>query len=78
MSTPFEQGAEKETAQGIAIADAAKAAGVAHIVYSSVASADRATGVPHFDSKYVVEQHLQESGVPYTILRPVACMENFN
>ena len=43
MSTPYEQGAEKEIAQGITMADAAKAAGVAHLVYSSVASANRAT-----------------------------------
>src|SRR6202166_3201007 len=32
MSTPYEQGAEKETAQGISITDAVKAAGVAHFV----------------------------------------------
>src|SRR4029077_19369941 len=32
MSTPYEQGPEKETAQGITVTDAAKAAGVAHVV----------------------------------------------
>src|SRR5260221_2450947 len=47
MSTPYEQGAEKEIAQGITITDAAKAAAVAHIIYSSVASADRGTGISH-------------------------------
>jgi uncharacterized protein YbjT (DUF2867 family) len=76
MSTPFEQGVEKETAQGITITDAAKAAGVAHLIFSSVASADRATGIPHFDSKYEVEKHIQASGVPYTIVAPVFFMEN--
>ena len=76
MSTPYEQGAEKETAQGITITDAARAAGVAHFIYSSVASANRATGVPHFDSKYPVEKHLQASGVSYTIVAPVFFMEN--
>src|SRR5712691_5348825 len=76
MSTPYEQGAEKETAQGITITDAAKAAGVAHLIYSSVASANRATGIPHFDSKYEVEKHLQASRVPYTIVAPVYFMEN--
>src|SRR2546430_13967346 len=76
MSTPYEQGADKETAQGITITDAAKAAGVAHFVYSSVASANRATGISHFDSKYAVEKHLQASGVPYTIVAPVFFMEN--
>ena len=76
MSTPFEQGAENETAQGIAITDAAKAAGVAHLIYSSAAGANRATGVPHFDSKYEVEKHLRASRVPYTIVAPVSFMED--
>src|SRR5579872_4953792 len=49
MSTPYEQGAEQETAQGIIITDAARAARIAHFVYSSVASADRGTGIEHFD-----------------------------
>src|SRR5712675_1805187 len=43
MSTPYKQGADKETAQGITITDAAKAARVAHLIYSSVASANRGT-----------------------------------
>jgi uncharacterized protein YbjT (DUF2867 family) len=76
MSTPYEQGAEKETAQGITITDAARAARVGHFVYSSVASANRGTGIGHFDGKYTVEKHLQASGVPYTIVAPVFFMEN--
>ena len=76
MSTPYEHGAEQEIAQGMTIMDAATAAGVAHCIYSSVAGANRATGVPHFDSKYAVEKHLQASGVPYTIVAPVSFMEN--
>src|SRR3954463_16812025 len=54
--TPFEGGPESETRQGIHVADAAKAAGV-YLVYSSVANADRKTGIPHFDSKAEVEKH---------------------
>jgi uncharacterized protein YbjT (DUF2867 family) len=76
MTTPYEQGAEKETAQGITITDAVKAAGVAHLIYSSVASANRPTGIPHFDSKYTVEDRLKASGLPYTIVAPVFFMEN--
>ena len=76
MTTPFEEGVERETAQGIAITDAAKAAGVGHLVYSSVASADRATGIPHFDSKYEVEKYIASSGVPYTIIAPVYFIDN--
>lgn len=76
MSTPYEQGAEKEIAQGITITDAAKEAGVAHFIYSSVASANGATGISHFDGKYAVEKHIQASGVLYTIVAPVFFMEN--
>jgi hypothetical protein len=61
---------------GITITGAAKSAGVAHFIYSSVASANRATGIQHFDGKYAVEKHLQASGVPYTIVAPVFFMGN--
>jgi uncharacterized protein YbjT (DUF2867 family) len=77
MSTPFQQGPQQETAQGVGVTDAAKAAGVAHVIYTSVASADRATGIPHFDSKYEVEKHLHASDVSFTIVAPVFFMENF-
>src|SRR6201988_3440594 len=40
MSTPYEQGAEKEVAQGMTITDAAQAAGIDHFIYTSVASAN--------------------------------------
>ncbi len=74
MTTPI-GGTEAETRQGVAAADAAKAAGV-HLVFASVGSADRQTGVPHFDSKYEVEKYIAKIGVRATILAPVAFMEN--
>jgi uncharacterized protein YbjT (DUF2867 family) len=74
MTTPF-GGTEAEIRQGVAAADAAKAAGV-HLVFTSVGSANRQTGVPHFDSKYEVEKHIVKVGVRATILAPVAFMEN--
>ena len=79
MSTPFESGAPTETREGINIVRAASAAGVgvSHLVYSSVAGADRATGIPHFDSKFEVEKAIRQSGVPFTIVAPVFFMENF-
>ena len=77
MSTPFESGATTETREGINIVRAASAVGVSHLVYSSVAGADRATGIPHFDSKFEVEKELRRSGVPFTIVAPVFFMENF-
>jgi uncharacterized protein YbjT (DUF2867 family) len=74
MTTPF-GGTDAEIRQGVAAADAAKAAGV-HLVFTSVGSANRQTGVPHFDSKYEVEKHIAKIGVRATILAPVAFMEN--
>lgn len=68
------QGVEAEQRQGINFADAAKAAGVEHFVYASVASANKSTGIPHFDSKYAIEQHIRSIELPYTMLRPVSFM----
>ena len=69
-------GFEGEIVQGKNLADAAKAAGVKHFVYTSVGGAERNSGVPHFDSKWIIEQHIEALGLPATILRPVAFMEN--
>ena len=77
MGNGYEAGVEEEIRQGIIAADAAKAAGVGHLIYSSVADADKKTGIPHFESKYLVEKHVAELGIPYTISAPVAFMENF-
>jgi uncharacterized protein YbjT (DUF2867 family) len=66
-----------EMRQGRGLADHAKAAGIRHFVYSSVGSASRHTGIPHFESKWAIEQHVRAIGLPYTILRPVAFMENW-
>jgi uncharacterized protein YbjT (DUF2867 family) len=77
MSTPFEGGEKTETREGINIVRAASSAGVTHLVYSSVAGADRATGIPHFDSKFEVEKEIRRSGIPFTIVAPVFFMENF-
>ena len=76
MGTPFEKGMDIETKQGIAIADAARTAGIRHFVYSSVGSAHLKTGIPHFESKFKVEEHIRELGIPHTIIRPVYFMEN--
>lgn len=75
MTTPFEGGPQAETRQGISAADAAKAAGV-HLVFNSAGSANRQTGIPHFDSKYEVEEHIAKIGVRATVLAPVYFMEN--
>jgi uncharacterized protein YbjT (DUF2867 family) len=76
VATPFEAGTEVETRHGIAAADAARATGVSHLVYSSVAGANQDTGIPHFDSKRKVEEYIEGLGVPYTIVAPVYFMDN--
>ena len=69
-------GYEGEIKQGKLLADAAKGADIQHFVYSSVGAAHRGMGQKHFDSKWIVEQYLKELGLPRTIVRPVAFMDN--
>ena len=76
LTTPFESGADAEVGQGDNIIAAAMSAGVPHLVFSSVASADRNTGVPHFDSKYEVEKKLAASSIPHTIVGPTYFYDN--
>lgn len=73
----WEHGYEGEIKMGQTLAEAAQAAGVQHLVYSSVGGAERKTGIPHFDSKWVIEEHLNGLDVPATVIRPVFFMENF-
>jgi uncharacterized protein YbjT (DUF2867 family) len=73
----WETGYDGEVQQGKTVADAANAAGVEHFIYSSVGSAHRQTGIPHFESKWEVEEYVREIGLPYTILRPVFFMQNW-
>ncbi|MGY4728632.1 NmrA/HSCARG family protein [Burkholderia pyrrocinia] len=73
-----EQGPEVETRRGIAVADAALAAGVEHFIYASVGGADRRSGVAHFESKWLVEEHIRSIGLPASIVRPVFFMDNFS
>jgi uncharacterized protein YbjT (DUF2867 family) len=76
MTTPFEAGVDAEVAQGRAIVAAAIDQQVPHLVFSSVAGADQHTGVPHFDSKAIIETLLAASGVPYTITAPTYFFDN--
>jgi uncharacterized protein YbjT (DUF2867 family) len=76
MGTPFEDGTEGETRRGKLMADIAKENKVEHLVYSSVANANKNTGIPHFESKYKIEQHVKNLGIPYTIIGPTFFMEN--
>jgi uncharacterized protein YbjT (DUF2867 family) len=70
-------GARREVQQGKNLAEAAKQAGVEHFVYSSVGGAERNSGIDHWESKWEIERHIRKLGLPATMLRPVAFMENY-
>jgi uncharacterized protein YbjT (DUF2867 family) len=72
-----EAGVEREEAQGKRLATLAREAGVEHFVYTSVGSANKRTGVPHFDNKWRIEESVRSLRFPsHVILRPVFFMEN--
>jgi uncharacterized protein YbjT (DUF2867 family) len=78
VQNTWEAGVEGEEKQGIRLAEQARRAGVHHYVYTSVASAHRGTGIPHFENKWRIEQAVRKLAFPsYAILRPVFFMENF-
>jgi uncharacterized protein YbjT (DUF2867 family) len=76
MGTPVEVGTEGEIRRGKMMVDIAKEKKIEHIVYSSVVNADKNTGILAFESKYKVEQHIKNSGIPYTIIGPTFFMGN--
>src|ERR1700678_3210945 len=72
-----EAGVGREEGQGKRLATLARDAGVEHYVYTSVGSADKRTGVPHFDNKWRIEETVRGLRFPsHVILRPVFFMEN--
>ena len=77
VQNPLQAGVEREEGQGKRLATLAREAGVEHYVYTSVGSAHKRTGVPHFDSKSRIEETVRDLGFPsHVILRPVFFMEN--
>jgi uncharacterized protein YbjT (DUF2867 family) len=75
VQNPMIAGHDGEIRQGRNVADAAKAAGVKHVVYGSAGPGLRGTGVDSWDSKLIITEHLRASGIPLTVLRPTAFME---
>lgn len=71
------QNKKSEIKQGKLFLDTVISTGRKHLVYSSVLGADLNTGIPHFESKYVIEKFIKSSNINYTILRPASFYENF-
>ncbi len=67
----------KEIERAYRLAQAAKQANIKHFVYNSAGGVDRNSGVPHIEQKHKVEQILQESNLPTTMLRACLFMEEF-
>ncbi|MFC7625136.1 NmrA/HSCARG family protein [Microlunatus sp. GCM10028923] len=67
---------EAEVRMGTDVAEAAAAAGVDQLVYTSVAGVDLNAAGTGWQSKLEIEQRIAELGVPATVLRPVMFMEN--
>jgi uncharacterized protein YbjT (DUF2867 family) len=77
VQNTWEAGVEGEEEQGKRFAKIARDKGVQHFVYSSVGSANRGTGIPHFENKLRVEETIKQLKFPsHVILRPVFFMEN--
>jgi len=71
-----------ETEHGKNVADAAKEAGVQHLVFSSLinvtdASAGKLPHVAHFDCKAAAEKYIRDQGIPATFIQPGYYMTNF-
>jgi uncharacterized protein YbjT (DUF2867 family) len=76
VTTPFGAGEAAEIAQGAHIIAAAGEARVPWLILASVASADRSTGIPHFESKARIEERLRASGLPHSVVAPTYFYEN--
>ena len=74
--TAHKAGPEGELRHGTNLADAAVAAGVPHLVYSSGDGAASDSPLPLFRAKYQVEQYIRSLAILHTILAPVYFMEN--
>ncbi|KAF8496964.1 hypothetical protein JB92DRAFT_2746124 [Gautieria morchelliformis] len=68
-------GYDGEISQGKLLVDAAKASGIKHFVLSTLDSSEY--NARHWESKNVIDQYLQKSGVPRTSLYTTFYFENF-
>jgi uncharacterized protein YbjT (DUF2867 family) len=66
----------KETHEGIMGVHGATVGKAKRLVYLSVQSASEAALLPHFGAKAAVELAVQQSGIPYTLLRPNNYFQN--
>ena len=75
VQAPVSGKIEVEIRHGRNVAEAAKKAGVQHIVYSSAGLGNIKTGIEQWDAEIEVTKAMNDLGLPLTVLRPVAFME---
>ncbi|XP_019619300.1 PREDICTED: nmrA-like family domain-containing protein 1 [Branchiostoma belcheri] len=70
---------EREVKQGKAVADAARAAGVLHVVFSGLENVQKIAGfpLPHFDAKGRIEEYMTSLDLPVTFVRYPFYYENY-
>ncbi|XP_078605057.1 nmrA-like family domain-containing protein 1 [Branchiostoma floridae x Branchiostoma japonicum] len=68
-----------EIKQGKAVADAAKAAGVQHVVFSSLEDVQKTAGFPclHFETKAHIEEYMRSIDLPATYIMFPAYYDNY-
>ena len=57
------------------LVDAARKMNIPRFVFTSILTADKAESVPHFWQKKLIEDYLDQKGVPYVALRPGAFLD---
>ena len=75
VQNPFISGPEAEVRQGKTVAEVAKDSGVQHLVYGSAGIGRKGSGIPSWETKLLIEEHMRALSLPLTILRPMAFME---
>jgi uncharacterized protein YbjT (DUF2867 family) len=75
VQNPFISGPEAEVRQGRNVAEVAKDIGVEHLVYGSAGTGEMGTGIPSWETKLQIEDHMKALELPLTIVRPMAFME---
>ena len=75
VTTPFNSTLKTEINDGETLINAA--AHLQHIVFTSATNANQNTGIPHFETKHQIEQHLAAQHVPWTVLGPAAFMDQY-
>jgi uncharacterized protein YbjT (DUF2867 family) len=75
VQNPFISGPEAEVRQGKTVAEVAKDSGVQHLVYGSAGIGRKGSGIPSWETKLQIEDHMHALSLPLTILRPMAFME---